>query len=95
MTPATITPRERFLQSNTRISDHKAMVESAVFVTATEAAMLEFIQGMTRGVANTQDACALGYEIVGAQNFLNCLRQLTDNETPPKRAVPGNLNPKA
>lgn len=88
-------PKARFMQSGTRISNHRALVMSDAFGEAADAAMLQLQMALAGQVKDGNTAMAVGFRLLGAEEFLSTFRLLAETPRPPAPPVRDNLNPNA
>lgn len=89
---ANLTPRDRFQQSGTRISDHRAMVGSPIFEWAADAALLEYANMVSRATTSTE-AMGAGLKVQGAIEFLKILKTLAEPAAQITPVKPLGLDP--
>lgn len=88
-------PKARFMQSGTRISNHRALIMSDAFEDAADAAMLQMQRAMANDIKDGNSAMAAGFRMLGAQEFLANFRLLAETPRAPSPPVRDNLNPNA
>ncbi len=79
-TIANPTPKARFQQSGTAISDHRHLVDSTPFIQAADFAMLEYQRKLVMQATDQYAAMATGLKLQGALEFLQQLRMLAEPE---------------
>lgn len=85
------TPKTRFQLSNDNITKHRTMIDSREFMRASDFALLEY---MNRCRKNETNPTVLGLKLVGAQEFLDELKLLSEKlELKPLPRVDDNLKP--
>jgi len=88
-----LTPKARFQQSENSLSAHKRMIESKEFERAADFAMLEYQRAVMQSPAGPGDSPGANYfRLLGAQEFLQQLRNLADQHQPVPRIMDPNLN---
>lgn len=87
-------PKQRFMQSGTRVSDHRNMVSSDTFERSADAALLQYA-GVLANATNPNEAMVNGLKLQGAQEFLQTFRLLAETFRAPTATVSDNLNAKA
>ena len=96
MNPFLATPKDRFRQSDTRISNHRKMVEADVFERSSDAALLQYLSMISSGVRDGNTAMAAGFRLQGAFELMHTLKNIS--EEPPRMQMepaPQNLNHQA
>ena len=86
------TPKNRFLDSGDNISKHRKMVDQPEFQRACDFAMLQYTAGLTNEIKDINSATACGLQLLGAQQFLLVLRNLSEVPKAPTNIVPAGLN---
>jgi hypothetical protein len=86
-------PKARFIQSGTRVSDHRRMVGSDIFDQATDAAMLHYSIQLARNTTDGNTGMVNGLKIAGAQEFLVILKTLAETPRPMPRPNIVGLDP--
>lgn len=79
-----MTPKQRILSNSALTTDIKALLSSAHFETASEAALHEFVMNQNRGNEGAS-AIASHFELEGAKRFLSYLKAIADV---PQRTLP-------
>lgn len=88
------TPKERFMQSGTRVSNHRNMASSDGFQESADCAMLEYT-GRLASHSAPNEAGVMGLKLQGAHEFLQIFRNLGENQIAPTIALAPTLNHKA
>lgn len=86
------TPKARFLESGDNITKHRKMVDSGEFQRACDFAMLQYTGGISGEITDGTTAMAVGLKLLGAQQFLQVLRNLSEAPKAPSNIVPVGLN---
>lgn len=86
------TPKQRFLLNTRALKDYVGILDTDAFQTATDLAMLEYQQALSRGTTDALTASAAGYKLKGALEFLQTLRTLPDTSTIAPRRDVDNLH---
>lgn len=80
-------PKKRFMESGTRISRHREMMQSPDLRTSLDYALLEYQRRMTQPACD-QIAAAAHFKLAGATEFVDLLLHLAEANDPtptPKR----------
>lgn len=86
-------PREKFQAEKQWIKGHKELLESPVFDTALDFAMLQFVRELAEDKNAAQMAGPYAMMITGAHKYVEILRGLSSMPvTTPKVLDPDNLN---
>lgn len=94
MNPATLSPKDRFLQSDPRVlAEFRDILVSDTYIRACDFALLEY-QRMLAIVADNGDSAASHQRIAGAIQFLEVLQNLAEKPAPYSRPASANLNHK-
>lgn len=86
------TPKARFLQTASNITQHRQMVDSAPFIRAIDFALLHYQTMLGDQTRDAQTAMASGTKLQGALEFVTQLRMLSETQTPIPRRDTGNLD---
>ena len=86
------TPKQRFLQNTRAVKDYVGILDNEAFQVATDLAMLEYQQALTRQTTDALTASAAGFKLKGALEFLQTLRTLPDTALLPARRDSDNLH---
>lgn len=89
------TPKHRFRESGDNISKHRALLEQREFDRAIDFTMLEYQLQASARVQDANGALALGYKILGIQEFVSMLKTLSEIAPPPPRTADANLDHRA
>lgn len=89
------TPKFRFRESGDNISKHRALLEQREFDRAIDFALLQYQLEAASQVKDANGACALGYKILGVQEFVQTLKTLSEISPMPPRVPDQNLDHKA
>jgi hypothetical protein len=90
-----LTPKQKFQQSDVRMSDHNRMIESEAFDRACDTALLEyslilFKQQAERPEAGFNGAAASNLRLMGANEIIDTIRKLSVQ--PSKVITRDNIN---
>ena len=92
------TPKDRFFENPANITNHHALTDSVAFNLAVDTALLEYAARNAWEVASKPSteqqtaAVAAGYKNVGAQEFVNILKRLSEIPKPiPQAKILDNL----
>lgn len=88
-------PKARYIESGSNVSSHRKMVDQPEFTRACDFAMLQYVAGLTGSITDTGSATSVGLQILGAQQFLSVLRNLSEVPKAPTNIVTPNLNHRA
>lgn len=86
-----ITPKQRFQRSGLKLSNHRDLVASESFIIGAETALLEYQAKITSQITDGNTAMAAGFRLMGAQELVNCIRNLADTVPNLKTVVNDNL----
>ena len=87
------TPKARFMQSGTRISNHRQMVSGSIFETSADSALLEYQRVVTESIRDNNTALAAAFKMEGALEFLHVFKMLAESPWQRAPAPQSNLNP--
>lgn len=71
------------------------MLASEIFVDSVDYAMLQFSLNQAAQIVTPQDACAVGYRMQGAHEFLATLKNISSEAVAPRPRISDNLDTKA
>ena len=87
-------PIERFQARASNLAKHQDMVDSDAFETSSDAALLEILIEIGRGVTDPNSAMRAGYEASGAVKAMRRLKTLAEiSKTEPEPPMAGLLQP--
>lgn len=93
MNPLLATAKERFRASDTRISNHRKMVESPSFEQSSDAALIQYMAILSQGVRDANTALAAGFRLNGAFELMHTLKNISEAPIVPlAERAPDNLN---
>lgn len=88
-------PKNRFRESGDNISKHRALLEMREFDRALDFAQLQYTLQASSRVTDANGALALGYKLLGVQEFISTLKTLSEQQIVPNQTVAENLDHKA
>ncbi len=81
------TPKARFQESGQNVSNHRDLIGSREFERATDFALLEYQRQLSmQDISNLNTAAAAHIKMLGAMEFLQVLRNLSEAPTVPRMA---------
>lgn len=95
METTTPSPKARFLESADNISKHRSMVDSKEFQRACDFAMLQFSASVCQEIQDGNTAMAVGMKLLGANQFMQVLRNLSEVPKGPTNIITPRLNHQA
>lgn len=87
-------PKARFRESTQNITAHRDMLQSPEFERALDFAALEYQLQAAARVTDGNGALALGYKLLGVQEFISTLKMLSEVPQPMPRTIDQNLDHK-
>lgn len=87
-------PKQRFRENAQWVGQHRQMVDSDPFTRAIDMALLQYQANITTTINDGNGAGAVGLKLQGAQEFINVLRNLSEEPTPLARRPDDNLTHK-
>ena len=91
--PLNPSPKARFQQAPDNISKHRALVDSKEFQRACDFALLQYQAELSQRIVDGTNAAANYFRMLGAQEFIQTMRLLSES-TPRVTVVdPDNLKP--
>lgn len=88
-------PKHRFRESGDNISKHRALLEMREFDRALDFAVLQYTLQASSRVGDANGAVALGYKLLGVQEFIATLKTLSEVVPVPTQTVNENLDHRA
>ncbi len=89
-----MSPRTKLLNNKALADKVRDMVDSEVFDTAADAAMLQYIESIPN-VSTAEDHASAHNRVQGAIEFLRMFRRIADVPRAESRGLPANLDFKA
>lgn len=89
------TPKTRFRQNGDNIRHHRELLEETSFDRALDFALLQYQLQASSRVQDANGALALGYKLLGVQEFISTLKTLSEETPVPTMEQHGNLDHKA
>jgi hypothetical protein len=90
--PLNPSPKTRFMESGLNISNHKKLVDSPEFQVGADYAMLQYQVKVTSQITNPDSAVAAGLKMLGALEFLETLKLLSESPRRAPLVTSDNLN---
>lgn len=87
----TISPKQRFQQSGTRLSNHRELISSEEFRVAVDTALLQYQTELSSKCTDPNAAMRMGLCLLGANELITVMRQLGDTITITRTTVNDNL----
>lgn len=88
-------PKSQFRESAVNIREHRALLENPAFERALQFAQLEYQRHSASLIRDGNGALAHGYKLLGVQEFLSCLKLLSEETLVSAPTPPSNLDHRA
>ena len=88
-------PKTRFQADKKLVEQHNRLIERPDLQTSIDYAMLEYQAQLTGVAAGGNEAAAAHFRLMGAHEFVNILKRLTEQFTPAVVKQQDNLNHRA
>lgn len=89
--PTNQSPKNRFLESDRAIKEHRDMMESHPFSFGTDMALMQYANDIASEVRDQPTALAVGFKLAGAVGFLNSLKTISEKPVLPPSRPTDNL----
>lgn len=88
-------PKTRFRQHSDNLKHHRDLLEQVAFDRAMDFGLLQYMTQAASRVQDANGALALGYKILGVQEFLSTVKLLSEDMPVPPPQPTGNLEHRA
>jgi len=88
-------PKAQFRESGENISKHRALLESREFHRAIHYAKTQYWRQLAMATPDNNYAMAMGWKMIGVEEFLAVLMNLSESPPAPSAAVNNNLDHRA